>query len=87
MTQRYDIGTFTGVIAGVLLIVTAILSGGTIDVFLSLSSFLIVAGGTIATTFIAFHYSKIFALLPVIVNAFRPDNHHPLEYINLIIEL
>ena len=87
MTKKYDFGTFIGVLAGVILIVTAILRGGEIDVFLSLSSFFIVAGGTISTAFIAFHYSKIFALVPVIVNAFKPDNHHPLEYINLIITL
>ena len=62
MANKYDFGTFGGAIGGIMLIVIAILSGGTIDVFLSLSSFLIVAGGTLATTFIAFHYSKIFAL-------------------------
>ena len=87
MANKYDFGTFGGAIGGIMLIVVAILSGGTIDVFLSLSSFLIVAGGTLATSFIAFHYSKIFALLPVIIEAFKPDDHHSVEYINLIIDL
>ena len=87
LTKQYDFGTFLGAIAGVALIVTAIMQGGSIGIFLSLSSLMIVIGGSISTTFIAFHYSKIFVLIPVIVHAFKPDNHHPLEYINLIIEL
>ena len=58
MANKYDFGTFGGAIGGIMLIVIAILSGGTIDVFLSLSSFLIVAGGTLATTFIAFQIGR-----------------------------
>ena len=69
------------------MIVTAIVRGGDIGIFLSLNSFFIVAGGTVSTAFIAFHYSKIFELIPVIVNAFKPDDHKPLEYINLMIHL
>ena len=87
LSQRYDFGTFIGAFGGLLLIVTAIMRGGNIDIFLSMSSLMIVMGGSLATTFIAFHYSKIFALVPVIVHAFKPDNHHPLEFINLIIQL
>ena len=87
LSQRYDFGTFIGAFGGLLLIVTAIMRGGNIDIFLSMSSLMIVMGGSLATTFIAFHYSKIFALVPVIVHAFKPDNHHTLEFINLIIQL
>ena len=87
MLKKYDIGTFAGFFAGLLLIIVAIMSGGTLDSFLSLSSFLIVGGGTISTSFIAFHYSKIFELLPVILNSFKPDDHDPIEFIELIIEL
>jgi chemotaxis protein MotA len=87
LLEKYDVGTFLGALVGVVLIVTAIMRGGSIDIFLSLSSLMIVMGGSLATTFIAFHYSKIFVLVPVILHAFKPDNHHPLEYINLIIQL
>jgi chemotaxis protein MotA len=87
LLEKYDVGTFLGAIVGVVLIVTAIMRGGSIDIFLSLSSLMIVMGGSLATTFIAFHYSKIFVLVPVIVHAFKPDNHHPLEFINIIIQL
>ena len=87
MHKKYDIGTFAGFFAGLLLIIVAIMSGGTLDSFLSLSSFLIVGGGTIATSFIAFHYSKIFELFPVILNSFKPDDHDPIEFIEMIIEL
>ena len=87
LTEKYDLGTFLGAFAGVVLITTAIMRGGSLDIFLSLSSLMIVLGGSLATTFIAFHYSKIFNLLPIITRAFKPDNHQPLDYINLIIEL
>ena len=87
MTQKYDFGTFIGAFLGVVLITTAIVRGGSYEIFLSLNSFFIVVGGTFATTFIAFHYSRIFALFPVIVNAFKPDNHPPIEFISVIISL
>ena len=87
MLKKYDIGTFAGFFAGLLLIIVAIMSGGTLDSFLCLSSFLIVGGGTIVTSFIAFHYSKIFELFPVILNSFKPDDHDPIEFIEMIIEL
>ena len=87
MTRKFDLGTLVGAFAGVILIATAIVRGGNYEIFLSLNSFFIVVGGTLATTFIAFHYAKIFALFPVIINAFKPDHHHPLEYIELVISL
>ena len=57
-----DKGTLLGVLSGVLLIVIAILGGGggAPEVFLNLNSFLIVLGGSTATTFIAFPSKKNF---------------------------
>ena len=49
LTKRYDFGTFVGALGGLLLIVTAIMRGGSIDIFLSLSSLMIVVGGALST--------------------------------------
>ena len=54
LSQRYDFGTFIGAFGGLLLIVTAIMRGGNIDIFLSMSSLKIVMGGSLGTTFIDF---------------------------------
>ncbi len=82
-----DIGTLLGVLSGVLLIVIAIIGGGSPDVFLNLNSALIVLGGTTATTFIAFPSKRIFMMIPVIINAFKPEVYQPTEYVEEIVDL
>lgn len=82
-----DIGTLLGVMSGILLIVIAILGGGAPEVFLNLNSALIVLGGTTATTFIAFPSKKISMMIPVIINAFKPEVYHPSEYVEEIVDL
>lgn len=82
-----DKGTLIGVISGVSLIVLAILNGGSPEVFVNLNGLLIVLGGTAATTFIAFPSKKIFMMVTVIVNAFKPEVYHPAQYVDEIIDL
>ncbi len=82
-----DKGTLLGVLSGVLLIVIAILGGGSPDVFLNVNSALIVLGGATATTFIAFSSRKIFMMIPVIINAFKPEVYHPSEFVEEIVDL
>ena len=86
-TRRVDAGTLLGVVAGVCLIMIAIFRGGDPGVFMNLNSALIVLGGTIATTFIAFSSKKVIGLLPVIVNAFKPDVYQPADFIEDIMAL
>ena len=82
-----DKGTLLGVVSGILLIVIAIIGGGAPDVFLNLNSALIVLGGATATTFIAFPSKKISMMVPVIINAFKPEIYHPSEYVEEIVDL
>jgi chemotaxis protein MotA len=82
-----DKGTLLGVLAGVLLIVIAILGGGAPDVFLNLNSALIVLGGSTATTFIAFPSQRISMMIPVIINAFKPEVYQPADYVEEIVDL
>ncbi len=85
--HRLDMGTFLGILSGVCLIVLAILRGGDPGVFLNLNSALIVLGGTIATTFIAFPFKRIMGMVPVVINAFKPDVYQPAEYVEDIMAL
>ncbi|MBI5428137.1 MAG: MotA/TolQ/ExbB proton channel family protein [Nitrospinae bacterium] len=82
-----DMGTIWGSLIGTILIVIAILMGGDWVVFLNFHSFLLVFGGTIATTFMAFSSKKIMVLLGVTINAFKPDVRQPADYIDEIMSL
>ena len=82
-----DTGTLLGVIGGVGLIVIAVIRGGDSDIFMNLNAVLIVAGGMVSTCFIAFQSSKILEMVPVIINAFRPDVNKPVDYIDQIMSL
>ena len=83
----FDTGTLIGVSAGIGLITVAIILGGDPDVFVNLNAILIVLGGMISTCFIAFQSSKILEMVPVIVNAFKPDLKKPVDYIDEIMGL
>jgi len=82
-----DTGTILGVVAGVGLIVIAIIRGGDSDIFVNMNAMLIVVGGCLSTTFIAFQSKKILEMIPVIVTAFRPDILTPVDYIDQIMGL
>lgn len=82
-----DIGTVLGVVSGVALVAIAIVQGGAPELFLDLPSILIVGGGMMATTFIAFPSKKIMGMIPVIVQAFKPDIHQAADYIDQILSL
>lgn len=82
-----DIGTILGTLLGVFLIAGAIMTQGNPAKFLSLPSALIVFGGTIATTFIAFSSRKILSLVGIIINAYKPEIHHPADYVEVIMAL
>ncbi len=82
-----DTGTLLGVVAGVGLIVVAVIRGGDSDIFMNLNAVLIVLGGMVSTCFIAFQSSKILEMVPVIINAFRPDVMKPVDYIDQIMSL
>ncbi len=85
--SRFDAMTLAGTILGISLIVWAIFRGGDASTFLNLNAILIVIGGTLATTFIAFPSRKILGLFPVIVNAYKPDTLRPSDYIEEIMSL
>jgi chemotaxis protein MotA len=85
--SRIDVGTILGTMLGVALIGWAIVRGGDPETFLNLNAVLIVFGGTMATSFIAYPSRRIFRLIPVIINAYRPDQQSPAGHIEQIMQL
>ena len=82
-----DIGTVLGTLSGMALIIIAIIRGGDAAVFVNLNSALIVFGGTIATAFMAFPSKNITGMVPIVVNAFKPDVLQPADYVDEIMSL
>jgi len=71
--MSFSLGTFIGTVAGIGLFIYAIASGGAKDpfVFLHLNSFLMVIGGTIAATFIAFKENYVLKAFTGMINIFK----------------
>jgi len=82
-----DIATVLGIVAGIVLIASAIILGGNPIIFWNLPSVLIVIGGTIATTFIKFPLSSIFSTFKVVKKAFFQNPLSPEKIISEIVEL
>lgn len=74
-----DIATIIGLFGGSALVLSAILMGGSAVVFINFPGLLIVAGGTLAATFIKFSLSDVINSIAVGMKAFiykieRPDD-------------
>lgn len=85
--SRVDRITIFGTLGGVILIIWAIFRGGDPGTFANLNAVLIVFGGTLATTFIAFPSRKVVGMVPVIINAYKPDVQKPIDHIDEIMAL
>ena len=83
----FDNGAIFGSVVGTLLIIIAILMGGDWKIFLNFHSAMVVFGGTIATTFIAFPSKDILAVMRVVINAYLPDVLKPADYVEEIMAL
>ena len=82
-----DIATIVGLLAGSILLVSAILTGGNALIFINVPSVLIVIGGTIATAFIRFSMSDVINSIKVAGNAFSSKLSVPQEVIQEIVNL
>ncbi len=82
-----DIATILGMVAAFGLMIMAILSGGSLTIFIDIPSFLIVVGGTIGVTLINFPLKEVLRAVNVVKNAFFNKLESPVEYINLIVKL
>ncbi len=82
-----DIATVIGLVFGSVILVAAVLSGGSLMLFVNLPSVLIVAGGTIATALIRFSMGDVINSLKVAMNAFLTRMVVPRRIIEEIVNL
>ena len=85
--EGFDTGTLLGSVAGLFLITVAIIRGGDAGIFLNINSALIVLGGALSTSFIAFPSKKVLGMVPIIRNAFKPSVYEPEDYVDDITRL
>lgn len=72
-----DLATIIGLISGTLLILSAILMGGSLFLFINLPGVLIVLGGSVATTFIKFTMADAIGSIGVAMKAFLVKMESP----------
>lgn len=82
-----DIATIFGFIFGTVILVWAILLGGSVMLFVNIPSVLIVLGGTLATVFIRFGMTEIINSFKVALNAFIAKLSNPQAVIKEIVNL
>ncbi len=82
-----DISTLIGLIAGVLVLIGAVIIEGNVDMYLNIPSVLIVIGGTVAATLISYPLEQVFSLTKTTSNAFKYKNIDPAATINLLVNL
>jgi chemotaxis protein MotA len=65
-----DIATIVGIITAFSLVVSAIMFGGSLTMFINIPSFMIVVGGTLGATMVNYPLPDIFKVMKVVKNAF-----------------
>ncbi len=86
-TRGPDVGTFWGAGSAFGLVLLAILLGGGISSFLDLKSLLIVFGGTLGATLIAFPLEDFLRTLEIIRPAIFPEGKNPGQRLGRLLEL
>lgn len=82
-----DIATVIGLVFGTVILLSAIILGGSATLFINVPSILIVIGGTFATAFIRFSMADVINSVKVALNAFFSKLSVPQEVIQEIVNL
>lgn len=82
-----DIATIAGIVGAFVLIIIAMLLGGSPLAFLDAPSVLIVLGGTFAVTMSCFSLPEMFGAGKVIMKAFFKQGQSPVDAANRVLEL
>lgn len=82
-----DFASLVGIISGFALIIGAILIGGTPDVFINVPGMMIVAGGTIAATFLTVQFKDVLNAFRAAWIVFTQDRTNARDMIDTMLEL
>ncbi|WP_099187218.1 flagellar motor protein [Tepidibacter mesophilus] len=82
-----DLGTLIGIVLGFVLIIGSILLNGSLGAFIDVASIMIVVGGTIAATLVAYPLPKVKEIMKLTQKVFKERQSNPNEVIESMIEL
>jgi len=82
-----DITTFFGIIAGVALILGAILLGGSLETFINIPGFMIVMGGTLAAISINYPLNEIIQSHFAAYKIFALRRHREIDVVNTMVKI
>lgn len=82
-----DLGTLVGIVLGFVLIIGSILLNGSLGAFIDIPSMMIVVGGTIAATLVAYPLPKVKEVIKLTQKVFKERQSNPNEVIESMIEL
>lgn len=80
-----DLASVVGLVAGVVFVLIAIMSGGTITLFIDIPSFMIVGGGTIGSILINYPLGEVLGVLKVVKKAFLHKEESPVGVITTLV--
>ena len=82
-----DLGSLIGVIGGIAILLTAVLMGGPIDLFINIPSLLIVVGGSLAAAFITYEMKDVITAIKAGMFVFKNTQDDPNNLIKDIIAI
>ncbi|MBE9399471.1 MotA/TolQ/ExbB proton channel family protein [Pontibacterium sp. N1Y112] len=82
-----DFASLIGIVSGLALIVSAIILGGSADVFVNVPGLMIVAGGTIAATFLTVSFKDVLKAFRAAYIVFSSDKTNAQKMIQTMLEL
>ncbi|MCB9482214.1 MAG: MotA/TolQ/ExbB proton channel family protein [Desulfobacteraceae bacterium] len=82
-----DFGSFIGIISGLSLIFSAIFLGGEFLSFINIPGFMIVVGGTVASTLLTFEFRHVVTAFKSAALVFSSKRHNPNDAVETMIKL
>ncbi|SNR63010.1 chemotaxis protein MotA [Humidesulfovibrio mexicanus] len=82
-----DFATLLGLLSGMALVVSAIVMGGDVNIFIDVPSLMIVFGGTFGTIFVAFPFEEVRQALKAGFTAFSSRKVQVREVVNIMVKI
>jgi len=82
-----DLTSIVGIIAGLSLILSAILLGGTVHNFFNLQGIMIVLGGTISATLLTFRFEEVIGSFQAAFTVFSRQDRNPNDMVETLVKL
>ncbi len=82
-----DFTSFAGFVCGIIMIASAIISGGNVDSFVSVPGMMIVCAGTLSATFLTFQFRDVIAALKAAYLVFTHKKQDPNDVLATMIQL